>query len=51
MLNDYAVFEDEFSKEPAKSVPLFEGDDDLPIEPISDINISKMNELMFPDLK
>lgn len=41
---------DDFSREPADSVPLTEGDDQ-PIEPISDISINKINILMFKNVK
>ncbi|WCJ42922.1 Phosphatidylinositol N-acetylglucosaminyltransferase subunit P [Euphorbia peplus] len=37
---------DEFSRDPTRSVPLIDGDDQ-PIEPIADIGIDKMNILMF----
>ncbi|KAA8520397.1 hypothetical protein F0562_014653 [Nyssa sinensis] len=41
---------DEFSREPSSFVPSVEGDE-LPIEPISDIGINQINELMFNDLR
>ncbi|KAF8380665.1 hypothetical protein HHK36_028155 [Tetracentron sinense] len=37
---------DDYSREPSSSVPSVEGDE-LPIEPISDIGINQVNDLMF----
>lgn len=42
---------DEYSREPSTIVASVEGDDDLPIEPISDIGITQINDLMFNDVK
>ncbi|EEF41839.1 phosphatidylinositol N-acetylglucosaminyltransferase subunit P isoform X2 [Ricinus communis] len=42
---------DEFSRDPANPVALTEGEHEQAIEPISDIGISKMNELMFTDVR
>ncbi|PNT49524.1 hypothetical protein POPTR_002G134800v4 [Populus trichocarpa] len=41
---------DEFSREPSTFIPSLEGDEQ-PIEPISDIGINKINDLMFNDVK
>ncbi|XP_059651697.1 phosphatidylinositol N-acetylglucosaminyltransferase subunit P-like [Cornus florida] len=41
---------DEFSREPLGFVPSAEGSEQ-PIEPISDISINQINDLMFNDLK
>ncbi|XP_048447746.1 phosphatidylinositol N-acetylglucosaminyltransferase subunit P isoform X1 [Pyrus x bretschneideri] len=38
-------FADEFSRDPLSSAPI--GDDDQPIEPISDISIDRVNRSMF----
>ncbi|XWS47501.1 hypothetical protein CRYUN_Cryun14cG0157600 [Craigia yunnanensis] len=43
-----ATMFDEFSREPSKFLSHMEGDE-LPIEPISDIGINKINVLMFDD--
>ncbi|TQD91544.1 hypothetical protein C1H46_022881 [Malus baccata] len=40
----YTVY-DEFSRDPLSSSPI--GDDDQPIEPISDISIDRINRSMF----
>lgn len=37
---------DEFSREPSSGIPSMDGDDQ-PIQPISDIGIHKINDLMF----
>ncbi|KMT03201.1 hypothetical protein BVRB_8g197500 [Beta vulgaris subsp. vulgaris] len=44
------VIFDEHSREPQTSRALT-GEDDQPIEPISDIGINRINELMFKDFK
>lgn len=44
------VIFDEHSRDPQIFTPLTEKDDQ-PIEPISDIGIDQINELMFRDLK
>lgn len=41
---------DEYSREPSIYVPLVEGDEQ-PIEPMSDIGINQINDLMFHDAK
>lgn len=41
---------DEYSREPSSFEPS-EEDDELPIEPISDIGINQINDLMFNDQK
>ncbi|KAK9273001.1 hypothetical protein L1049_017808 [Liquidambar formosana] len=41
---------DEYSREPSSFVPSVEGDEQ-PIEPISDIGINQINDLMFHDVK
>ncbi|KAF5727700.1 hypothetical protein HS088_TW22G01397 [Tripterygium wilfordii] len=41
---------DDFSREPADFVTVATGDDQ-PIEPISDIGIDRINEIMFSDVK
>ncbi|KAL0397442.1 UNVERIFIED_CONTAM: Phosphatidylinositol N-acetylglucosaminyltransferase subunit P [Sesamum calycinum] len=38
---------DEFSREPLSGIPSKDDDDDQPIEPISDIDITQINEIMF----
>ncbi|KAK4410939.1 Phosphatidylinositol N-acetylglucosaminyltransferase subunit P [Sesamum angolense] len=42
---------DEFSREPLSGIPSKDDDDDQPIEPISDIDITQINEIMFNNLK
>ncbi|XP_021898101.1 phosphatidylinositol N-acetylglucosaminyltransferase subunit P isoform X2 [Carica papaya] len=44
------TFLDEFSREPADFIPSTE-EDESPIEPISDISIFRVNDLMFNDKK
>lgn len=41
---------DEYSREPSSFEPSAEGDEQ-PIEPISDIGINQINDLMFNDQK
>ncbi|KAL0464303.1 UNVERIFIED_CONTAM: Phosphatidylinositol N-acetylglucosaminyltransferase subunit P [Sesamum latifolium] len=41
---------DEFSREPLSGIPSTD-DDEQPIEPISDIDITQINEIMFNNLK
>ncbi|XAR67785.1 Phosphatidylinositol N-acetylglucosaminyltransferase [Bertholletia excelsa] len=41
---------DEYSREPVSLKPSVEGDE-LPIEPLSDIGINQINDLMFSDQK
>ncbi|KAH6772874.1 Phosphatidylinositol N-acetylglucosaminyltransferase [Perilla frutescens var. hirtella] len=42
---------DEFSREPLNGVASTDADDEQPIEPISDIGINKINEIMFNSLE
>ncbi|KAL0425467.1 UNVERIFIED_CONTAM: Phosphatidylinositol N-acetylglucosaminyltransferase subunit P [Sesamum radiatum] len=42
---------DEFSREPLSGIPSKDDDDDQPIEPISDIDITQINEIMFNNKK
>lgn len=41
---------DEFSREPLSGIPSTD-DDEQPIEPISDIDITQINDIMFNNLK
>ncbi|KAL0366415.1 UNVERIFIED_CONTAM: Phosphatidylinositol N-acetylglucosaminyltransferase subunit P [Sesamum radiatum] len=41
---------DEFSREPLSCIPSTD-DDEQPIEPISDIDITQINEIMFNNIK
>ena len=50
LYNVFLSYADEFSREPSSFVPSKEGDDQ-PIEPISDIGIDRINQLMFNDVK
>lgn len=45
-----SIYVDEFSREAVSGVPSTD-DDEQPIEPISDIGINKINEIMFNSLK
>lgn len=45
-----SIYADEFSREAVSDVPSTD-DDEQPIEPISDIGINKINEIMFNSLK
>ncbi|KAI5647570.1 hypothetical protein M9H77_33575 [Catharanthus roseus] len=46
----FSIMFDDFTREPLISIPSMDGDDQ-PIEPISDIGINKINQIMFNDLK
>lgn len=47
----FPINADEFSREPLSGTPSTDDDDEQPIEPISDIGINKINEMMFNDFK
>lgn len=47
----FFLLTDEYSREPSSYVPSLEEDDELPIEPISDIGINQINALLFNDVK
>ncbi|KAK6119996.1 hypothetical protein DH2020_046236 [Rehmannia glutinosa] len=42
---------DEFSREPVSEISSTDDDDEQPIEPISDIGINQINDIMFNSLK
>lgn len=50
MITFCSIFADEFSREPVSGAPSPD-DDEQPIDPISDIGINKINEIMFNNFK